>query len=444
MEEFNLKKTLWYNEGNPGSPRGFFQKRNWKFWALLSSLFSTLFILLLLSRPYLPNPFLLFSQPSSNLGSEDRPGDWATYGKNVEHRRFVALPATLKGKIRWVLKQSESVDSSPVVKDGVLYVGGDFKVTATEVSSGKTIWAYRTTGPVHTSPAVAGDLVFLGLLDGRVIALNRFSGKLHWEFTTGNFIICSPVIAGGFLHIGSSDGIIYALDAQNGSLIWKVQTDGSIIHSPAVREGIVYAVSHTKKLHSLDAGTGSRRLEYYLTQNAIDAPVVTATAVYTVPEDGRLIALKPKARQYPWSRPVKVAWIQLWMMKFPLPTPTPQPGTLWGTFTKDKKGKFVSTPAVAGERLLVGDNRGRFYALNIHTGRPEWVIEMGEAIATAPLVLGQTVYFGTKTGSLYGINLLDGRLQSKVLLGYPMKGELVFASGLLLARSETGLIIAVE
>ncbi|MEW6185415.1 MAG: PQQ-binding-like beta-propeller repeat protein [Thermodesulfobacteriota bacterium] len=444
LEEFNIKKTLWYNERSSGSPGSFSRIRSWRFWLLLSLLLSTLLVLLLLSRPYLPNPFLLFSRPSSNLGSGDQPGDWATYGKNPGHRRYVAQPATLKGKIRWVLDPSESSDSSPAVKDGILYVGGDFKVTAAAVSNGKTLWTYRSTGPVHSSPAVAGDLLFLGLLDGRVIALNRFSGKLQWQFTTGNFIICSPVIADGFLHIGSSDGKIYTLDAKNGALIWKVQTDGPIIHAPAVKDGIVYAVSNTKKLHSLDAKTGAKRLEYYLTQNAVDAPAVTAAAVYTVPEGGRLIALKPEARQYPWSHPLKVAWIQLWMMKFPLPTPTPQPGTLWGTFTKDKKGNFVSAPAVAGERIFAGDDRGRFYALKALTGRAEWVIETGEVIATAPLIVGKTVYFGTKAGSLFGINLSDGNPQCKFPLGHPLKGELVFASGLLLARSESGLLIAVE
>ncbi len=156
------------------------------------------------------------------------------------------------------------VDSSPAVSDGVLYVGDNFKVLALNVSDGKPIWTYRTTGPVNSSPAIANDLLFLGLLDGRVIALNRRSGELRWQFKTGNFINGSPTVVDGFLYIGSADGNLYALDAKLGTLVWKVQTNGNIDQAPAVSDKIVYAGSGTRKLYSLSAQTGARRLEFFL------------------------------------------------------------------------------------------------------------------------------------------------------------------------------------
>jgi outer membrane protein assembly factor BamB len=444
LEEFNLKKSVWYNKQRSVLPAGFFRKIGWKYWVLFLLLFLGFIAYQILSSPYTPNPLLLFYRPSSRIETGNRPGDWATYARTPAHQRFLNRNVSFKGIVRWSLAQSGEVDSSPAVVDGVLYVGGDSKVFALDVLSGKPIWTYQTTGPVNSSPAVADDLLFLGLLDGRVIALNRHSGELKWQFKTGNYIIGSPTVVNGLLHIGSADGKIYTLDARLGTLVWQVQTDGTIIHAPAVQGETVYATSMTKKLHSLSARTGARRLEYFLSGNLIDTPVITANTVYFVASDGRLIALKHKARQYPWSHAVKVAWIQLWMLGFPLSTPTPQPGTLWGTFPIEKKSRFVSSPVVTGDRLFLGDNRGRFYALDAHKGSPLWVIEPGEAIATAPLILGDTVYFGTKTGKIFGVDRHDGSLQWKFVLGSPLKGELIYAAGMMFVRTTDGMVHAIE
>ena len=157
-----------------------------------------------------------------------------------------------------------------------------------------------------------------------------------------------------------------------------------------------------------------------------------------------MIALKHKARQYPGSHGLKVAWIQLWMLGFPVPTPSLQPGTLWGAFPEEKKGKFVSSPAVADNRLFVGDNQGRFYALDARKGTFIWTIELGEGVATAPLILGDTVYFGTKAGILYGVSRQDGSLRWKFPLGSSLKGDLVYAGGRLIVRTADGMLKVIE
>ncbi len=387
---------------------------------------------------------MLFSQPSSRIGSGTQPEEWSTYARTPTHQRFIAKHITFKGKIRWSLAQSEIVDSSPAVVDDVLYVGGNFKLFALDTQSGKALWTSPLTGPANSSPAVADDLLFLGLLDGRVIALNRHSGKLKWEFKTGNYIICSPTVVDGLLYIGSADRNFYALDARLGTLVWKVQTQGTISQAPAVRDNIIYAASDAKKLYSLGAKTGVRRLEFFLPGRIIDSPVVSSESVFSVTSDGRLVAVKHKSRQYPWSHKLQVAWIQLWVLGFPLPTPPLQAGTSWATFPQGRKGRFVSSPAVQDDRLYVGDDRGRFYALDAHKGKPVWMVDLGDGVSTAPLLLGETVYFGTKGGMIYGLNRQDGSLHCKFSIGFPLKGELVYGAGLLFVRSTNGMLYAIE
>jgi outer membrane protein assembly factor BamB len=96
------------------------------------------------------------------------------------------------------------------------------------------------------------------------------------------------------------------------------------------------------------------------------------------------------------------------------------------------------------ERLFVGDNRGRFYALDAREGTPLWDIFMESGIATAPLTAGDTVYFGTNDGTIYGVSRQDGSRRWKFNAGAPLKGDLVYGAGLLFARTKDGMLHAIE
>ncbi len=82
-----------------------------------------------------------------------------------------------------------SVQSSPAVADGKVYVGSrEGKVYALDASTGAFIWSYTTGNEVQSSPAVAGGIVFVGSIDGKVYALSATNGALMWSYTTGTFV----------------------------------------------------------------------------------------------------------------------------------------------------------------------------------------------------------------------------------------------------------------
>ncbi|MFP3902827.1 MAG: PQQ-binding-like beta-propeller repeat protein, partial [Armatimonadota bacterium] len=68
---------------------------------------------------------------------------------------------------------------------------------------------YTAGGPIDSSPALAGDLVFFGCDDGDIYALSAATGKQVWSFTAGAPITASPAISDGKMIIGSTDGAIY-------------------------------------------------------------------------------------------------------------------------------------------------------------------------------------------------------------------------------------------
>ena len=115
-------------------------------------------------------------------------------------------------------------------------------LTSSNVSALTRDWSYSTGGPIDSSPAVAGGLVYVGSDDYKLYALHAVTGARKWSYITGNWIFSSPAVANGVVYIGSTDEKLYALDAVTGALKWSYTT-GSGSSSPAVANGVVYVGS---------------------------------------------------------------------------------------------------------------------------------------------------------------------------------------------------------
>ena len=79
------------------------------------------------------------------------------------------------------------------------------------------IWNYTTGGPVFSSPAAVGGMVYVGSTDRRVYALDASTGAVVWNYTTGDVVASSPAVADGVVYVGSNDHKIYALNATTGA-----------------------------------------------------------------------------------------------------------------------------------------------------------------------------------------------------------------------------------
>lgn len=137
-----------------------------------------------------------------------------TWGGTVE--AFGAL----EGENRWTFEgEFDFVVSSPAVADGHVYVG---------------------TGAAGST----GDA-------GHLYALDAAKGTERWRFVAGEKILSSPAIAGETLYVGSADSHLYALDATTGEKGWEFDTGGDapifdgVDSSPAVVDGTVYVASTT-------------------------------------------------------------------------------------------------------------------------------------------------------------------------------------------------------
>jgi outer membrane protein assembly factor BamB len=194
--------------------------------------------------------------------------------------------------------------SSPAVADGVVYIGGGYgdTVLALNASTGDKLWEYLTGGDVHSSPAVANGIVYVGSYDDRVYALNATTGEEVWIYPTGYDVFSSPAVVEGVVYVGSNDNKVYALDAVSGTELWNYPTENWVSSSPAVGDGMVYVGSYDGNVYTLNATTGVK-LWNYTTGGAISSsPALSSNGVvYIGSGDNRTYALNAQTGQVIWT-----------------------------------------------------------------------------------------------------------------------------------------------
>jgi len=142
------------------------------------------------------------------------------------------------GQEKWAFKTGDDnsihnqvgLQSSPAVVDGTVYVGcRDAHVYAVDAATGRKKWDYPTSKSwVIGTPAVRDGLVYVGTSDSaRFMALDAKTGRLRFNFHAGAYIFSSPALAGDLAYVGDHTGKLYAIDAKTGKLAWEFQTEAS-------------------------------------------------------------------------------------------------------------------------------------------------------------------------------------------------------------------------
>jgi quinohemoprotein ethanol dehydrogenase len=182
------------------------------------------------------------------------PGEWLTYGLDHGEQRFSELAAVSDKTVAnlglaWSadLDTARGQEATPLMHDGVLYVSTAWSmVKAYDAKTGAPKWAYDPKVPketlvraccdaVNRGVALYGDKVYVGTLDGRLVALDQKTGKVAWEKTVvpnqqDYTITGAPRVANGKIVIGSGGaeykarGYIAAYDHATGDELWRFDT----------------------------------------------------------------------------------------------------------------------------------------------------------------------------------------------------------------------------
>jgi len=96
---------------------------------------------------------------------------------------------------------------------------------------------------------------------------------------------------------------------------------------------------------------------------------------------------------------------------------------------------IISTPAVDGNKVFVGNQNGVMTCFSMNDGKPIWNYKTGGAIFSSPAVANGIVVFGSGDGNVYCLSISKGKLIWKYktaasVLGSPViNGDTVFIGG---------------
>ena len=89
-------------------------------------------------------------------------------------------------------------------------------MNALDARTGERRWTSATGAPIHSSPAVAGNTVYVGS-GTTVYAFDTTTGDQVWRYPTAEPIESSPAVVNGAVFIGSRDGFLYAIGGRERS-----------------------------------------------------------------------------------------------------------------------------------------------------------------------------------------------------------------------------------
>jgi len=190
------------------------------------------------------------------LRASQEPQNWLTYSGNLSGHRHTLLteitPANVKNlELQWVFQTrtpaepAEKFEATPLVVNGVMYtVMAPNHVVALDAATGRMFWMYSPRlsplarvccGRVNRGLAILGETLFMGTIDGHLIAIDAKNGRPVWDvslskpelgysFTMAPLVIKDKVILGPAGGEYGIRGFIAAFDAKTGKEAWRFNT----------------------------------------------------------------------------------------------------------------------------------------------------------------------------------------------------------------------------
>ncbi|WP_199553580.1 PQQ-dependent dehydrogenase, methanol/ethanol family [Sandaracinobacteroides hominis] len=180
--------------------------------------------------------------------------EWLTYGGTYDEQRHSGLTKVAPENVSqlgvaWTydLNSNRGIETTPIVKDGVMYATSSWSVLhAIDAKTGKELWVYdpgadKAVGVdaccdvVNRGVAIKGDTLFLGVIDGRLEAINAKTGQKIWSVQTVDrskpyTVTGAPRVVKNMVLIGNGGaelgvrGYLSAYDTETGKLVWRFYT----------------------------------------------------------------------------------------------------------------------------------------------------------------------------------------------------------------------------
>jgi alcohol dehydrogenase (cytochrome c) len=186
------------------------------------------------------------------LHPEREPQNWLTYSGNYSAQRYSTLDQITRDnaknlELQWVFqaRSLEKFESTPLVVDGIMYVTEPpNNVVAMDAKTGAIFWVYEyrpsadarpCCGAVNRGVAILGDTLFMGAIDGHLIAIDAKGGRPIWNIQVGDpklgyALTHAPLVVKDKVIVGVAGaeygirGFVAAYEAATGKEVWRFNT----------------------------------------------------------------------------------------------------------------------------------------------------------------------------------------------------------------------------
>lgn len=385
-------------------------------------------------------------------------GKLFNHGGNVQPPRpLVEFTPSLQVQKVWSTRIGDGSGRSgerlqPAFADGKLYViSTDGKIEALDAATGKTLWRestrvgdgrwpfkHKKPGPdarYAGGPAVSGNLLVVGTLDGHVYALDAATGKQTWSAEVDDEVISPPAIDAGVVYVRTNSGAIYALDANTGARKWvndqanvpllSLRGNGALLAS----HGVVMFGTDDGNVESLRSDTGAVQWKLPITKglgrsdiqklNDSDGTLqLDGNMLYATAYHGELVALDAQQGQLAWDRPFS-SYVGVGVAPKEL-VGVDEDSLVWA-FSRDTGGDlwkqdalqyhWLTAPAIQDQYAVVGGVEGYVHWLALADGKLAARVRLSrDAIRARPVVNGDTIYVEDVKGHVaaYRVSGLSG------------------------------------
>ena len=268
---------------------------------------------------------------------------------------------TSTGDLVWQFDANELIFSSPAAYKGVVYFGSsDKQLYALDAETGAVHWRYAGGSRFVSAPAVGEEVVVINSQDNRVYLVDRHTGRHRldyyagimygapaldgdlayipisrgtvlaidwrkkelpfedtatwirrnlfiwgivntlpvpkgygWAFTKrGEFFETTPALDADKVYATSNTGAVYALNRLDGAAEWMFKADARVASPPSIVGRTLYFGDEVGNLYGVDTETGQPTWRFQVEGQIVSSPVISNGTIYVTSENGTLYAIR--------------------------------------------------------------------------------------------------------------------------------------------------------
>ncbi|MBO7487079.1 MAG: PQQ-binding-like beta-propeller repeat protein [Bacteroidales bacterium] len=347
-------------------------------------------------------------------------GDWTVFrgdGSLAGSTRR-ALPA--EPRLLWSTTTGQRTVASPLVKDGTIYTVGRRGLLRAVDADGQEVFSKDFSTFIEATPLIVDTTIYIGTIDGCLLAIGLASRDTLWEFWTEGQISAPPMLTSygddDAVVFGSYDNYMYTVRRKDGQLLSKFESGYYLNGAAAVLDGYICYGGCDQWLRVVDTRKGvqtdSLMLDMYLPASpvfigndayigdyggniyhlTIDKGLITSNEKIhrtRSADDASFIGLPAVGRDnvYFFSGGRSLTCVS-----------RKDASVRWETMLKGPTGE--SSPLECRNGILVCTKSGIVTILDKDSGKVTWEYDTGEDILTCPAVSEGRFYIVTAKGTL--------------------------------------------